>query len=92
MRLLLFLACTDPHGEPQKVPDDSHSPERDQGLMLRDPASALQAYAWEQLRQLHTRGAVLIQTDTLRADHLPWYGYGRNTLPPRDAQRAGSFH
>ncbi|HNC96801.1 MAG TPA: sulfatase, partial [Myxococcota bacterium] len=48
--------------------------------------SALQAYAWEQLRQLHTRGAVLIQTDTLRADHLPWYGYSRNTLPSLSAR------
>ncbi len=85
MRLLLLLACTDPTQNPQKTEDHPADPPHNHRPILDDPSGALNAYAWEQLRQLHTRGAVLIQTDTLRADHLPWYGYSRNTLPQTSA-------
>jgi arylsulfatase A-like enzyme len=78
MSLLLFLACTDSGPNPDKP---GEPPASNHQTPPPNPSHGLDGYAWEQLRQLHPRGAVLIQTDTLRADHLPWYGYARNTLP-----------
>lgn len=84
--LLLLLACVNSVQNPPKAPENYPESSRNHRWMLDDPSEALNALAWEQLRQLHTRGAVLIQTDTLRADHLPWYGYSRNTLPSLSAR------
>lgn len=41
---------------------------------------------WSELDALGIDNVVVFHVDTLRADHLPWYGYERNTMPALSAQ------
>lgn len=50
------------------------------------------AQAWAPLTDLGFTNIVIIQEDTFRADHLPFYGYERNTLPLATARSGWLVH